>query len=70
MPGIPDAPWIRDTELNGMDEAPVIRCPCCGEEAESFVVDENHEVIGCSCCTNIMDPWDWFERWGEHHEED
>lgn len=62
---IPDAPWIRQAELNGVDEGPVIRCPCCWEEAESFVIDEDHTVLGCDRCTRRIDPWDWFERYGD-----
>lgn len=66
MAQIPDAPWIRQAEMYGVDEGPTILCPCCGEEAEDFIVDENHTVVGCNHCTRSMDPWDWFERYGDH----
>ena len=67
---LPDAPWIRDAELNGADERPDVTCPCCGSTAEQFVIDENHEVLGCDRCTSKMDVWDWWERYGGGAERD
>lgn len=70
MSRLPDAPWIRDAEQNGVDEGPDVTCPCCGSTAEQFVLDENHEILGCDRCTNRMDVWDWWERYGGGAEKD
>ena len=29
---LPDAPWIRDAELNGLPEDPEVECPVCGSK--------------------------------------
>ena len=73
MNRLPDAPWIRDAEQNGVDEGPNVTCPCCGLECEQFVLadpDENHTILGCDRCTSRMDVWDWWERYGGGAERD
>ena len=51
MTQIPDAPWIRDAETNGMpfDEKPVV-CPACGAEDPDYLYRADGEIIGCSEC--------------------
>ena len=58
MYDLPDAPWIRDAEMNGMpsDETPV--CPVCGAETDTYYLDEYGDVIGCDCCIRAVDAWD------------
>lgn len=68
MPDLPDAPWIRDAEINGMPEADPVYCPVCGEEdPEMFYCDKTGvDVIGCSCCVTLWDPWEWQEKHGRN----
>lgn len=54
MTSLPDAPWIRDAELNGIPEDPPCRCPVCGEECETYYFTYERgvrgDVIGCENC--------------------
>ena len=60
MIDLPDAPWIRDAEINGMPEAETIYCPVCGaEDPEDYFLDEYDQVIGCDCCIKRKDAYDW-----------
>ena len=59
MEHVPDAPWIRDAELNGVPEDPPVKCPICGEECETIYEDKNGEVFGCDKCTKHRDAYDW-----------
>lgn len=69
MQGIPDAPWIRDAELNGMPSADPVICPVCGEECETIYLDEGClNVLGCDNCIRTMDAYDWFEEQKEEQE--
>lgn len=57
---IPDAPWIRDAEINGMPEAEEIHysCPICGaDEPEDFCFDRDGDICGCSECTRYKDAY-------------
>ena len=54
MQDLPDAPWIRDAELNGYPELAPVRCPICGEEAETFYLQDGI-VIGCEHCVETAD---------------
>lgn len=55
---VPDAPWIREAETNGMPDAETVYCPVCGaEDPEDFVLDDGGDVIGCDCCLRRVDPW-------------
>lgn len=58
---LPDAPWIRDAELNGYPMADSVRCPECGEECETIYVDANNTdcVYGCNKCIRSMEALDW-----------
>jgi hypothetical protein len=57
---IPDAPWIRDAELNGYPENETIYCPVCGaEDPEEFIIIDG-DVCGCENCTKRVDAYDWI----------
>ena len=66
---IPDAPWIRDAELNGYPagEDVELLCPCCGKEAESYYLDSDDNIIGCEECIRCVDACEWY---GDHKEDD
>ena len=51
MYDIPDAPWIRDAEINGMPEP------------EDFYFDTNGDLVGCSDCITRRDAYDhWYNN--------
>ena len=64
MTDIPDAPWIRDAETNGMPDTPDVYCPVCNEENPEYFFVSDGDVIGCSQCVERIDPWDWIEKNG------
>lgn len=64
MIDIPDAPWIRDAELYGEEEAPDVYCPMCGEENPEHFYVQDGEIIGCDNCVEKVEPYDWYERNG------
>lgn len=69
MQDLPDAPWIRDAELNGMPSADPVICPVCGEECETIYLDDGCcNVLGCDNCIRTMDAYDWFEEQKEEQE--
>ena len=55
MNDLPDAPWIRDAELNGIPSYDPPPCPVCGKEAEYFYIVDG-QVIGCDHCVDRIDP--------------
>ena len=58
---IPDAPWIRDAEINGMPAEETFYCPVCGaENPEDFILDDYDQVIGCDCCAKKRDAYEWY----------
>ena len=60
---VPDAPYIRDAEINGMPDPGHVYCPVCGEEdPEEFFIADGYEVIGCSECIDCVDPFDWRDK--------
>ncbi len=59
MIDLPDAPWIRETELHGMPEADDINCPVCGAENPEFFYLDGFDVIGCNDCVKRCDPFSW-----------
>ena len=65
MERVPDHPIIRHLRDWGEPEKPRPQpiCPICGQEAEEFVLDWENDVIGCDCCTDIVDA----QRWAENH---
>lgn len=66
MEQIPDAPWIRDTENNGIPSPDPIMCPVCGKECEIIYTDLNHDAVGCNECLTLWEPYEWWDRYGEH----
>lgn len=65
---IPDAPWIRDAELNGYPAGDDVEltCPICGKEPESYYIDNDNTIIGCDKCIRCVDAWEWHQ---EHETE-
>ena len=67
MYDLPDAPWIRDAENNGMPSAEPVLCPCCRKECEVIYTDAaSGDVIGCDECISKQCADDW---WAENKEE-
>ena len=58
---IPDAPWIRDAELNGMPggEDPEPTCPICGRVCDDL----------CGWCVTTVDAAEWLDQHREEREE-
>lgn len=61
MEQLPDAPWIRDAELNGVGpDDPPPKCPVCYEECEQIYFYKGcRDALGCDRCIDWMDAWDW-----------
>jgi hypothetical protein len=56
---IPDAPWIRDAEQNGMPSSAPPVCPVCYQETDRFyIANGSNEIIGCENCIDSVDAWD------------
>lgn len=66
---IPDAPWIRDAEQNGMPSPESVYCPECGEECETIYVDSGGIAIGCDKCLRAKDAGEWQEEQREKERE-
>ena len=67
MIDIPDAPWIRDAERNGMPEAEDFTCPVCGNKnPDRYFIDRYGDVIGCEACISTIDAYDYTQT---HKEE-
>lgn len=61
---IPDHPVIRNMELTGYPdgkEPSYPTCPICHEEADTFYVDQDEQIIGCDNCIKIRDAWEMIE---------
>ena len=68
MEQIPDAPWIREAERDGMppyDEPPDPICPVCGEECETIYTNDGNPV-GCNECLTLWEASEWCDA---HREE-
>lgn len=64
---IPDAPWIRDAEMNGMVSDDPPKCPCCGAEAERFYFyNGGSDILGCENCIDWKDAWEVEEEKEEY----
>lgn len=53
MEQVPDAPWIRDAETNGVgyDGPDRMLCPICSEECETIYKEPlGRDAIGCEHC--------------------
>ncbi len=65
MIDIPDAPWVRQAERDGMppyDEEEEVNCPICGKECESIYLDKDNEPFGCDECVKKMDAYEWRRK--------
>lgn len=62
MEHVPDAPWIRDAELNGYLSDPPVECPCCGEECSTIYADAGGTVFACDRCLMQQDAWEWYQE--------
>ena len=70
MEQIPDAPWIREAERDGMspyDDDPEPICPVCGRRCETIYTDIFHDPVGCDECLTLWEPEEW---WSENREEE
>lgn len=65
MDKIPDAPWIRDAERYGVDEAPSPRCPVCGDECELIYADKDGVAVGCDECLEHWNALEWLIAHGK-----
>ena len=61
MEQIPDAPWIRKAERDGVGDPPVC-CPCCEEECTTIYRDQWGNVFACNKCIEEQDAWEWAEE--------
>ena len=61
MNQLPDAPWIRDAELNGYPSNDPVRCPFCGEECDTLFKDRYGELFACDRCLGKVDAYEWAE---------
>ena len=61
MEQIPDAPWIRKAERDGVGDPPV-HCPCCEEECTTIYRDKWGNVFACDKCIEEQDAWEWEEE--------
>ena len=57
MKQIPDAPWIRDAERNGI-EIHEYFCPECGEACDTIYIRDGY-AVGCDNCITAIDAWDY-----------
>ena len=54
MQDLPDDPRIREAELNGYPSPDPVKCPCCGDDADTFFLQDGI-VIGCNHCVSEVD---------------
>lgn len=70
MEQIPDAPWVREAERDGMPPFNVVTCPCCGEECTEIYADQYGNVFACEHCLIVQDAdeWDAEQREAERND--
>lgn len=61
---IPDAPWIRDAERDGMPpyDDPDTSCPICGKDCETIYTDINGDAVGCNNCLTLWEAGEWHNE--------
>ena len=69
MRQIPDAPWIRDAEMNGYPSPEPVYCPCCEEECLEIYEDMWGNIVGCNECVKSRDANEWLEEKKEKERE-
>ena len=64
MNQLPDAPWIRDAELNGFDDEPTVECPVCAwiNCKYIYVSKSDWEPVGCEHCIVELDAHEWLRE--------
>ena len=67
---IPDAPWIREAERNGMPSSEPVSCPCCGEECTTIYADQYGNVFACNWCLMEQDADEWAEEQREAERDE
>ncbi len=67
MISIPDAPWIRDAENNGVGSSdPEPKCPICYQECERlYRYNGGRDILGCENCIDTVDSYDWLFEFEE-----
>ena len=65
MIDLPDAPYIRDAELNGIDATDAVHCPVCGEECETIYLDRDGDAFGCDECVTRQEAYEWWLEKGD-----
>ena len=68
---LPDAPWIRDAELNGIEgyDGPTPKCPVCGSTTcDQIFLNKYGEEVGCEDCLQHLSIWDWVIKNGGAEE--
>lgn len=58
---LPDAPWIRDAETNGVPCVEKPKCPVCGSDDSDYFYADGSEVVGCDCCLRRIEVWDYVD---------
>lgn len=69
LTNLPDAPWIRDAELNGPPEPDPVYCPVCGEDCSEIYFDKGGNVVGCDYCISRQDAGEWAAEEAEKARE-
>lgn len=69
LTNLPDAPWIRDAELNGPPEPDPVYCPVCGEDCSEIYFDKTGNVVGCDYCISKQDAGEWADEEAEKARE-
>ena len=58
---LPDHPYIRAVEWEGIAECAGPHCPVCGAACEQVYRNNDGDVFGCDVCVNVMDAWEMEE---------
>lgn len=61
MNTLPDHPVIANLLRTGYPdgrEPTVPRCPVCGDEADTFYLDQYGEIVSCNHCVRTIEAWE------------
>jgi hypothetical protein len=63
MMTIPDAPWVREAEMYGIDGGGnrYVCCPVCEEECSDIWLDGDGNACGCNRCMRKKDAVEWMQ---------
>ena len=62
MYDIPDHPDIRMMELYGPPAVELVHCPVCGYEDPESLIRIDGDIVGCTHCVELIDPYDWADE--------